>query len=350
MSWASSARVDPIGAISVGSDDPSPFHTRFVTNSDDRPPGDRDRLRELLDAVLADEHTTLDEMATGAYSSPFHFSRQVSRGAGESPVALRRRVMLERAAWMLQRGRPVTEVAFDSGYESVDGFARAFTRAFGFSPSRAATEGVLPSGGHSHWLPAPNGIHFHSPTVLYVDSGTPTVESSGDVVMLMVRHELDDVDALLDAAKAVSADDWSRIRLPGHRNLDWHGPEESLAQVMSLLVADRQPWLASIEGADTPPDPPTDLPGLVELHRELTPRWLALVRDIDRRHAWQDRIVDALCDPPESFLLSQIVAHVLTFSAHRRQLVRWMLRDAGVDVAHLDQDPIMWHRKHSGGF
>ena len=73
-------------------------------------------------------------------------------------------------------------------------------------------------------------------------------------------------------------------------------------------------------------------------------------RDIDRRHAWQDRIVDALCDPPESFLLSQIVAHVLTFSAHRRQLVRWMLRDAGVDVAHLDPDPIMWHRKHSGGF
>ncbi|MBY4574632.1 AraC family transcriptional regulator [Gordonia paraffinivorans] len=321
-----------------------------MTTSDTPTPGDRDRLRELLEAVLSDEHSTLEEMATGAYSSPFHFSRQVSRGAGESPVALRRRVLLERAAWLLQRGRTVTEVAFESGYESVDGFARAFGRAFGFSPSRAASERAQSSGGHSHWLPAPNGIHFHSPTALYVDSGTPTVESAGDIVMLMVRHDLDDVDALLDAAKAVDDAEWTRRRLPGHQNLVWSGPEESLAQVFSHLVADKLPWLATIEGADTPPDPPPDLTGLVELHRQITPRWLALIRDIRRRNAWQDSVIDALCDPPESFLLAQIVAHVLTFSTHRRQLARWMLRDAGVDVAHLDPDPITWHRKHSGGF
>ncbi|WP_412768050.1 helix-turn-helix domain-containing protein [Gordonia amicalis] len=318
--------------------------------ADDRTGGDRDRLRELLDAVLADEHSTLDEMATGAFSSPFHFSRQVSRGAGESPVAIRRRVLLERAAWLLQHGKTVTEVAFDSGYESVDGFARAFTRAFGHSPGRAASTGRTAPTEHSHWLPAPNGIHFHSPTVLYVDSGTPTTESAGDVLMIMVRHDLDDIETLLDAAKGVDEREWTRRRLPGHEPLHWNGPEESLAQVMSHLVADKQPWLATIEGADMPPSPPSDLSALVELQRELTPRWLALVRDIDRRNAWQDRVIDALCDPPESFLLSQIVAHVLTFSAHRRQLARWMLRDADVDVTTLDPDPIMWHRKHSGGF
>ncbi|MDH3006905.1 MULTISPECIES: helix-turn-helix domain-containing protein [Gordonia] len=320
----------------------------MTSTPSDRTSGDRDRLRELLDAVLADKHSSLDEMAGGAFSSPFHFSRQVSRGVGESPVALRRRVLLERAAWLLQHGRTVTEVAFDSGYESVDGFARAFTRAFGHSPGRAAS--TTTPAEHSHWLPAPNGIHFHSPTVLYVDSGTPTTESAGDVLMLMVRHDLDDVGVLLDAAKGIDDDEWNRRLLPGHEPLHWNGPEESLAQVMSHLVVDKQPWLATIEGADMPPDPPVDLPTLVELHRELTPRWLALIRDIDRRNAWQDRVIDALCDPPESFLLSQIVAHVLTFSAHRRQLARWMLRAAGVDVAAHDPDPIMWHRKHSGGF
>ena len=62
----------------------------------------------------------------------------------------------------------------------------------------------------------------------------------------------------------------------------------------------------------------------------MAPRWLETVRDIDRRGAWDDRIVDALCDPPESFVLSSIVAHVLTHAAHRRQTVRGMLRDAGV--------------------
>ena len=72
----------------------------------------RDRLRELLDAVLDEEHRSLGEMASGAFVSPYHFTRQLSAGAGEPPVAMRRRVMLERAAWRLRRGATVTEVAF----------------------------------------------------------------------------------------------------------------------------------------------------------------------------------------------------------------------------------------------
>ena len=70
-------------------------------------------------------------MAHGAYSSPFHFSRRLVRDAGEPPVAMRRRVALERAAWQLARGVPVTDAAFAAGYGSVEGFARAFARAYG---------------------------------------------------------------------------------------------------------------------------------------------------------------------------------------------------------------------------
>ena len=36
----------------------------------------RDRLRELLDAVLDDDHRSLTDMAGGAYSSPYHFARR----------------------------------------------------------------------------------------------------------------------------------------------------------------------------------------------------------------------------------------------------------------------------------
>src|SRR3954453_3623368 len=122
----------------------------------------RDRLRELLDAVLDEGHRSLDEMAQGAFSSPYHFSRQLSAGAGEPPVAMRRRVMLERAAWRLRRGSSVTDVAFEAGYESVEGFSRAFAKAYGHPPSR-----LTDHGSGSHWLPAPNGIHFHPPTSLW---------------------------------------------------------------------------------------------------------------------------------------------------------------------------------------
>ena len=120
----------------------------------------RDRLRELLDAVLDEENRSLADMAHGAYSSPFHFSRRLLRDAGEPPVAMRRRVALERAAWQLARGVPVTDAAFAAGYGSVEGFARAFARAYGHAPSATPAGST---GGSAHWLPAPNGIHFHAP-------------------------------------------------------------------------------------------------------------------------------------------------------------------------------------------
>ncbi|WP_223285937.1 helix-turn-helix domain-containing protein [Kocuria atrinae] len=49
-------------------------------------------------------------------------------------MALRRRVVLEQAAWQLQRGKTVTDAAFGAGYDSVEGFSRAFHRAFGHPP------------------------------------------------------------------------------------------------------------------------------------------------------------------------------------------------------------------------
>ncbi len=310
----------------------------------ERRPG-RDRVRELLDAVLAEHEdgATLDRLATAAYSSTFHFSRQVSRAARESPAAMRRRVLLERAAWELQRGRTVTDTAFAAGYDSVDGFSRAFSRAFGCAPSA-----MPPPRERGHWLPAPNGIHFHSPTVLYVDAEQE--QSAGDVVALMVRHDLDDTDAVLAAAATVGDEEYRRERMPGHRVLSWAGDETTLAEVLRHLALGKLPWLASIEGGDEPDlGGADDAVGLRRRHSDISARWLAMTRDVERRGAWGDRVIDALCDPPESFLLSQILAHVLTFSAHRRQLARWMLSQSGVDVDRLDPDPIMWHRHASGG-
>jgi AraC family transcriptional regulator len=54
----------------------------------------RDRLRELLDAVVGGQNTDVAGMARSSHASEFHFSREVSRLTGEPPAALRRRVML----------------------------------------------------------------------------------------------------------------------------------------------------------------------------------------------------------------------------------------------------------------
>ncbi len=301
-------------------------------------PAGRDRLRELLDAVLDEDNRTLTDMAEDAFASPWHFSRQVARGAGESPVALRRRVQLERAAWQLHGGRSVTEVAFAAGYESVEGFSRAFARAYGRSPGQPAT-GPGPATRDAHWLPAPNGVHFHPPTSLWV-SGEPQHRGGDEVTALLVHHGLEDTRGLLELAKGVPEEEYRRCRAPGLQVLGWDGPEESLAAVLEHLVRTTEVWLASIEGADHPARGADDPVALLARHDGTAPRWLAVVRDVSRRGAWGDRLVDALCDPPETFVLGSVVAHVLTYGAHRRQLARHWLRQAGVPVD--DGDPIDW--------
>lgn len=296
----------------------------------------RDRLRELLDAVLADQHQSLTEMAAGAYSSPYHFARRLSREAGEPPVAMRRRVMLERAAWQLGQGTSVTDAAFVAGYESVEGFSRAFTRSYGHLPSQS-------TGAASTWLPAPNGIHFHPPTSLWVHSGERTMSQPIDQ---LIHHDLDDTRALLDLAKQLADDAYRAAVRPGQQVLGFDGPDESVAAVLSHQVATKEIWLAAIEGEDFPEPGADDPAGLIERHDAVAGRWLAMVRDVERRGAWDDRIIDALCDPPESFVLGSILAHVLSFGAARRQLARGMLREHGLTVD--DGDPITWLRRLTG--
>ena len=254
-------------------------------------PAGRDRLRELLDAVLDEDNHSLDEMAGDAFSSPYHFSRQLSRGAGERPVAMKRRVMLERAAWQLRQGSSVTDTAFAAGYESVEGFSRAFARAFGHVPSSTA------GATGSHWLPAPNGIHFHPPMSLWVHAKE---QSMNPLTEQLVAHDLDDTRALLEHAKQLSDDAYRRAHLPGHKVTGWDGVDESVADVLTHLVFTKEVWLAAIDGTDFPADRADDVATLIERHEDAAARWLATVRDIDRRNAWDDRLIDALCDHPRA--------------------------------------------------
>src|ERR1043165_3747494 len=70
-----------------------------------------DRLRDVVDAVLEalDEGLDGPALAARAMLSPFHFSRLVRAGIGETPAAFRRRLLLERAAWRLGRGATATD-------------------------------------------------------------------------------------------------------------------------------------------------------------------------------------------------------------------------------------------------
>src|SRR5687768_18450605 len=102
-----------------------------------------DRLRDVVDAVIEALDEGLDgrALAARAMLSPFHFNRLVRAGLGEAPAAFRRRLLLERAAWRLGRGVSVTDAGLEAGYEAIEAFSRAFTRAHGVPPSRFAEIG-----------------------------------------------------------------------------------------------------------------------------------------------------------------------------------------------------------------
>lgn len=298
-------------------------------------PSHRDRLRELLDAVVDADNTDVGEMARSSFASEFHFSREVRRLTGESPAALRRRIMLERAAWRLHQGETVSAVAADEGWSSAEVFSRAFSRTFGVPPSRA--------GDIQFRLPAPNGLHFHPPHSLWLDSDGDT--NQPDISALMVAHDIADTAHLIEQAATLSKEQWTDEISPGQEVLEWDGPEPSVGAVLGAIVWTKEVWLATIEGRDFPartatqPDRTTP-EQLASHHVDIGKRWSAMVSAYAEAGRLGDTVIDALCDPPESFQLYGIVAHVLTYSAHRRELARAMLAHHGVRTGR--GDPLEW--------
>lgn len=78
---------------------------------------------------------SLGAMAAAAGLSEFHFCRRFQRIHGESPVNWLTRLRMEHgAAWLKFTRSPQWEIAEQCGYESREGFSRAFIRHFRESP------------------------------------------------------------------------------------------------------------------------------------------------------------------------------------------------------------------------
>ncbi|MDP5218062.1 AraC family transcriptional regulator [Ruegeria sp. 2205SS24-7] len=87
---------------------------------------------------------SLDALADVAAMSRFHWHRVFRAMTGETCAQAVRRIRLHRAAgWLLQSDRTPEQIAGDVGYPNPKSFARAFSEAYGASPSAFRKAGRL---------------------------------------------------------------------------------------------------------------------------------------------------------------------------------------------------------------
>jgi methylphosphotriester-DNA--protein-cysteine methyltransferase len=202
------------------------------------------RFVDVLATTLDDDDASGEALASRLHLSRFHFDRLVSAAAGEPPGTLRRRVLLERAAYrLITTDHDVLGVALDAGEISVD------------------------------------GIDDH-----------PTLRS-----------------------------------------------------LLARLVGQLEMWDAAVH--DRPYDFDVERnESVFEMRARLArsgPAFLTQVQAVIDEGRLDETFVDAICDPPEVFTYGGMIAHVLTFAAHRRTLVLGALADAGItDLG--SGDPMRW--------
>jgi AraC-like DNA-binding protein len=283
---------------------------------------------KLSQVVLGslEEDASAEQLARRAHRSRAQFFRVFAAMIDETPAAMRRRLLLERAAWQLGRTkRPVTDVAFDAHYGSLEAFTRAFCRAFKVSPSLYRRMGAT----HCH-LPAPNAIHFCAPASASEGEGMDLYEMFAGAESFHVRKLLEHARGLTDAQLDTPLDHPAKV-------FPWDSPAQTLRDLLRRLVVNKEVWTAALTGASLPdleaepPDRRTP-EALRSRFDAADATFDRILTDVRNRNAWSDTFVDALCEPPETFSFGGMFAHVITFNTYQRLLALDAMRRLGVKV------------------
>lgn len=185
-------------------------------------------------------------------------------------------------------------------------------------------------------LEAPSGVHFHPPAGLRLPSRDKV--TSMDLLTKMVEHHV-----WLTGEMVRTAERLDDTLLDQPIVLDVDEDEQTIRSLLSRLIGQMGMWNAAMETRD--------YDWSVEHHEPVAsmrdrlsveaPAFLSRVREVVEEQRLDDTFVDALCDPPELFTYGGMVAHVLTFAAHRRTLVALALAHHGVDDLGWG-DPMQW--------
>ena len=268
--------------------------------------------RVLLESM--DGAATADDLARKAFQSRSGFFRLFQALIDETPAAMRRRLLLERAAWELRDTRlAVTEIAFNAGYGSLEAFTRAFQRAFRISPS-------LHRRTRSARIHLPARNHFHFRPALNPSKGDASIMDLFDLFAGTVSWY---TRQLLQQATTLTDEQLDRPVNSTAKPFAWDKPDKNLREILERIVQTKEIWTAAITAGDmpaldgAPPEARTPA-ALLDRFEKADARFHSIVKDVRDRGAWDESFVDALCEPPETFTYGGMFADVITFNIYRR--------------------------------
>jgi AraC family transcriptional regulator len=282
-----------------------------------------------------DDHPMLGgDLAAELFISRSLLDRLITAASGEPPVRLRRRLLLERAAFQL-RATAVTviDAATAAGYSANESFTRAFERAYGTPPSAWRT-----SGGTIH-IASSSGVHFYPP-------GGLRLPARAGVTSMNFTAELTDqhvsvLGQLLDRAATLTDHQLDALITMPIEGID---DKPTIRSLLSRLVGQLEIWNAAM--ASEPYDLETERHATIETMRARLAgpgaAFARYVREVTEQDRLDETFVDATGDVPYVFTAAGMIAHVLTYASYRRTLVAGALASAG--TAEVQDDPLIWFR------
>ena len=272
-----------------------------------------------------------EEWAERFHFSRFHFDRMISSVAGEPPQTLRRRIFLERAAYrMITTSAPLLDIAVEAGYGSHEAFTRAFTKAYGTPPAAWRRKPTRTQ------IDAPSDVHFHPPGSLRLPSRDKV--TAMELLTKMVEHHVWLTGEMVSVADRLTDD-----QLDERIGLDVDDDEQTIRSLLSRLIGQMGMWNAAMatRAYDWSVEEHEPLSSMRERLASEGPTYLAHVHSVVAAHRLDDTFVDATCQPAEVFTYGGMIAHVLTFAAHRRTLVALAFGKHGADELGWG-DPMLW--------
>jgi AraC-like DNA-binding protein len=286
-----------------------------------------DGLAEALD----DHEATGEDWAARHHFSRFHFDRMIRSVGGEPPQALRRRILLERAAYrMISTKAPLIDIAVEAGYGSHEAFTRAFTKAYGAPPREWRKK-----PGHTQ-IGAPDSVHFVPPGSIRLPSRDKV--TGMDLLEKMVQHHVWLTGEMVRLAERLSEE-----QLDEPIVLEVDDDRQTIRSLLSRLIGQMGMWNAAMATREYDWSV-EDHESVASMRTRLADEgqtYLAHVREVSEQGRLGDTFVDAICEPAEVFTYGGMIAHVLTFAAHRRTLVVLALDHHGVDELGWG-DPMRW--------